>query len=147
LTDAVDGSPLDAGKLVLSATRTYAPIIKAILDAHHNDIHGMVHCSGGAQTKVLHFIDNLHVIKDRLFETPTLFKMIQAESKTPWQEMYKVFNMGHRMEVYVSEQLAPEIIRIAAQFGVAAQVVGRVEASPNKKVTISSEHGEFTYEG
>ena len=147
LTDTVDGSPLDAGKLVLSATRTYAPIIKAILDAHHNDIHGMVHCSGGAQTKVLHFIDNLHVIKDRLFETPTLFKMIQAESKTPWQEMYKVFNMGHRMEVYVSEQLAPEIIRIAAQFGVAAQVVGRVEASPNKKVTISSEHGEFTYEG
>ncbi len=147
LTDTVDGSPLDAGKLVLSATRTYAPIIKAILDAHHNDIHGMVHCSGGAQTKVLHFIDNLHVIKDRLFETPTLFKMIQAESKTPWQEMYKVFNMGHRMEVYVSEQHAPEIIRIAAQFGVAAQVVGRVEASPNKKVTISSEHGEFTYEG
>ena len=147
LTDTVDGSPLDAGKLVLSATRTYAPIIKAILDAHHNDIHGMVHCSGGAQTKVLHFIDNLHVIKDRLFETPTLFKMIQAESKTPWQEMYKVFNMGHRMEVYVSEQLAPEIIQIAEQFGVAAQVVGRVEASPNKKVTISSEHGEFTYEG
>ena len=147
LTDAVDGSPLDAGKLVLSATRTYAPIIKAILDAHHNDIHGMVHCSGGAQTKVLHFIDNLHVIKDKLFETPTLFKMIQAESKTPWQEMYKVFNMGHRMEVYVSEQLAPEIIQIAAQFGVAAQVVGRVEASVNKKVTISSEHGEFTYEG
>ena len=147
LTDTIDGSPLDAGKLVLSATRTYAPIIKAILDAHHNDIHGMVHCSGGAQTKVLHFIDNLHVIKDRLFETPTLFKMIQAESKTPWQEMYKVFNMGHRMEVYVSEQLAPEIIRIAAQFGVAAQVVGRVEVSPNKKVTISSEHGEFTYEG
>lgn len=147
LTDAVDGSPLDAGKLVLSATRTYAPIIKAILDTHHNDIHGMVHCSGGAQTKVLHFIDNLHVIKDKLFETPTLFKMIQAESKTPWQEMYKVFNMGHRMEVYVSEQLAPEIIQIAAQFGVAAQVVGRVEAAANKKVTISSEHGEFTYEG
>ena len=147
LTDTVDGSPLDAGKLVLSATRTYAPIVKAILDAHHNDIHGMVHCSGGAQTKVLHFIDNLHVIKDNLFETPSLFKMIQAESKTPWQEMYKVFNMGHRMEVYVSEQLAPEIIRIAEQFGVAAQVVGRVEASANKKVTISSEHGAFTYEG
>ena len=147
LTDAVDGSPLDAGKLVLSATRTYAPIIKAILDAHHNDIHGMVHCSGGAQTKVLHFIDNLHIIKDRLFETPSLFKMIQTESKTPWQEMYKVFNMGPRMEVYVSEQLAPEIIQIAEQFGVAAQVVGRVEASPNKKVTISSEHGVFTYEG
>jgi phosphoribosylformylglycinamidine cyclo-ligase len=147
LTDAVDGSPLDAGKLVLSATRTYAPIIKAILDAHHNDIHGMVHCSGGAQTKVLHFIDNLHVIKDKLFETTTLFKMIQAESKTPWQEMYKVFNMGHRMEVYVSEELAPEIIRISEQFGIAAQVVGRIEAADHKRVTITSQHGEFTYLG
>jgi phosphoribosylformylglycinamidine cyclo-ligase len=147
LTDAVKGSPLDAGKLVLSATRTYAPVIKAILDAHHNDIHGMVHCSGGAQTKVLHFIDNLHVIKDNLFDTPPLFEMIQAESKTPWQEMYKVFNMGHRMEVYVSEELAPEIIRISEQFGVAAQVVGRVEAADHKRVTISSQHGEFTYLG
>jgi phosphoribosylformylglycinamidine cyclo-ligase len=147
LTDPVEGSPLDAGKLVLSATRTYAPVIKAILDAHHADIHGMVHCSGGAQTKVLHFIDNLHVIKDNLFDTPPLFKMIQAESKTPWQEMYKVFNMGHRMEVYVSEELAPEIMRISEQFGIAAQVVGRVEAADHKKVTISSQHGEFTYNG
>lgn len=147
LTDAVAGSPLDAGKLVLSATRTYAPVIKAILDAHHGDIHGMVHCSGGAQTKVLHFIDNLHVIKDNLFPTPPLFDMIQAESKTPWQEMYKVFNMGHRMEVYVSEELAPEIIRIAEGFGIAAQVVGRVEAAAEKQVTISSQHGEFTYNG
>jgi phosphoribosylformylglycinamidine cyclo-ligase len=147
LTDAVAGSPLDAGKLVLSATRTYAPVIKAILDAHHADIHGMVHCSGGAQTKVLHFIDNLHVIKDNLFPTPPLFDMIQAESKTPWQEMYKVFNMGHRMEVYVSEELAPEIIRIAEGFGIAAQVVGRVEAAAEKQVTISSQHGEFTYKG
>lgn len=147
LTDQVEGSPLDAGKLVLSATRTYAPVIKAILDAHHNQIHGMVHCSGGAQTKVLHFIDNLHVIKDNLFETPPLFKMIQAESKTPWQEMYKVFNMGHRMEVYVSEELAPEIIRISEQFGIAAQVVGRVEAADHKRVTIQGAHGEFTYEG
>jgi phosphoribosylformylglycinamidine cyclo-ligase len=147
LTDAVAGSPLDAGKLVLSATRTYAPVIKAILDAHHADIHGMVHCSGGAQTKVLHFIDNLHVIKDNLFSTPPLFDMIQAESKTPWQEMYKVFNMGHRMEVYVSEELAPEIIRIAEGFGIAAQVVGRVEAAAEKQVTISSQHGEFTYNG
>lgn len=147
LTDAVEGSPLDAGKLVLSATRTYAPVIKAILDAHHNDIHGMVHCSGGAQTKVLHFIDNLHVIKDNLFDTPPLFEMIQAESKTPWQEMYKVFNMGHRMEVYVSEELAPEIIRISEQFGIAAQVVGRVEAADHKRVTIYSQHGEFTYLG
>ena len=147
LTDAVEGSPLDAGKLVLSATRTYAPVIKAILDAHHADIHGMVHCSGGAQTKVLHFIDNLHVIKDNLFDTPPLFEMIQAESKTPWQEMYKVFNMGHRMEVYVSEELAPEIIRISEHFGIAAQVVGRVEAAAHKKVTISSKYGEFTYNG
>jgi phosphoribosylformylglycinamidine cyclo-ligase len=147
LTDAVAGSPLDAGKLVLSATRTYAPVIKAILDAHHADIHGMVHCSGGAQTKVLHFIDNLHVIKDNLFPTPPLFDMIQAESKTPWQEMYKVFNMGHRMEVYVSEELAPEIIGIAEGFGIAAQVVGRVEAAAEKQVTISSQHGEFTYNG
>lgn len=147
LTDAVAGSPLDAGKLVLSATRTYAPVIKAILDAHHANIHGMVHCSGGAQTKVLHFIDNLHVIKDNLFPTPPLFDMIQAESKTPWQEMYKVFNMGHRMEVYVSEELAPEIIRISEGFGIAAQVVGRVEAAAEKQVTISSQHGEFTYNG
>jgi len=147
LTDKVEGSPLDAGKLVLSATRTYAPVIKAILDAHHDQIHGMVHCSGGAQTKVLHFIDNLHVIKDNFFETPPLFKMIQAESKTPWQEMYKVFNMGHRMEVYVSEELAPEIIRISEQFGIAAQVVGRVEAADHKRVTIQGVHGEFTYEG
>ncbi len=147
LTDAVEGSPLNAGKLVLSATRTYAPVIKAILDAHHNDIHGMVHCSGGAQTKVLHFIDNLHVIKDNLFTTPPLFEMIQAESKTPWQEMYKVFNMGHRMEVYVSEELAPEIIRISEQFGIAAQVVGRVEAADHKRVTISSQHEEYTYLG
>lgn len=147
LTDAVEGSPLNAGQLVLSATRTYAPVIKAILDAHHADIHGMVHCSGGAQTKVLHFIDNLHVIKDNLFPTPPLFEMIQAESKTPWQEMYKVFNMGHRMEVYVSEELAPEIIRIAEGFGIAAQVVGQVEAAAEKKVTIASQHGEFTYNG
>jgi phosphoribosylformylglycinamidine cyclo-ligase len=147
LTDPVEGSPLDAGQLVLSATRTYAPVIKAILDAHHADIHGMVHCSGGAQTKVLHFIDNLHVIKDNLFPTPPLFEMIQAQSKTPWQEMYKVFNMGHRMEVYVSEELAPEIIRISEGFGIAAQVVGRVEAAAEKKVTISSQHGNFTYNG
>ena len=147
LTDAVEGSPLDAGKLVLSATRTYAPVVKAILDAHHNEIHGMVHCSGGAQTKVLHFIDNLHVIKDNLFPTPPLFEMIQAESKTPWQEMYKVFNMGHRMEVYVSEELAPEIIRISEQLDIAAQVVGRVEAADHKRVTITSQHGEFTYLG
>jgi phosphoribosylformylglycinamidine cyclo-ligase len=147
LTDRVEGSPLDAGQLVLSATRTYAPVIKAILDAHHSEIHGMVHCSGGAQTKVLHFIDSLHVIKDNLFDTPPLFEMIQAESKTPWQEMYKVFNMGHRMEVYVSQELAPEIIRISESFGIAAQVVGRVEAATEKKVTISSQHGEFTYNG
>lgn len=147
LTDDVQGSPLNAGKLVLSPTRTYAPVIKAILDAHHKDIHGMVHCSGGAQTKVLHFIDNLHVIKDNLFTTPPLFEMIQSESKTPWQEMYKVFNMGHRMEVYVSEELAPKIIQISEHFGIAAKVVGRVEAADHKRVSIVSQHGEFSYLG
>jgi phosphoribosylformylglycinamidine cyclo-ligase len=147
LTDKVAGTPLDAGQLVLSPTRTYAPVIKAILDQYHQHIHGMVHCSGGAQTKILHFIEGLHIIKDNLFPTPPLFQMIQSESKTPWQEMYKVFNMGHRMEVYVSEELAPQIIAISEQFGIAAQVVGRVEAATSKMVTIRSEHGEFHYQG
>ena len=145
LTDQVEGSPLDAGKLVLSATRTYAPVIKAILDAHADQIHGMVHCSGGAQTKVLHFIENLHVIKDNLFATPPLFTMIQAESKTPWQEMYKVFNMGHRMELYVDPAIALEIIAISERFGVPAKIVGRVEESDAKELTIRSEYGTFNY--
>ena len=145
LTENLLDVPVDAGKLVLSPTRTYAPIIKAILDTHRNSIHGMVHCSGGAQTKVLHFIDELHIIKDNLFPVPPLFKMIQEESGTEWQEMYKVFNMGHRMELYVPKEIADEIIQISESFGVEAQVVGRVEESADKKLTIQSEFGTFTY--
>jgi len=145
LTDAVEGSPLDAGKLVLSPTRTYAPIIKAMLDQHRNAIHGMVHCSGGAQTKILHFVDKLHIIKDNLFEVPPLFTLIQAQSNTDWKEMYQVFNCGHRMELYVPEAVADHLIAISKSFGVAAQIVGRVEASPTKKLTISSTYGTFEY--
>jgi phosphoribosylformylglycinamidine cyclo-ligase len=142
----VEGSPLDAGKLVLSPTRTYAPIIKKILDSvDKKNLHGMVHCSGGAQTKVLHFINELHVIKDNLFELPPLFKMIKEESKTDWKEMYQVFNMGHRMELYVDESIADEIIKISESFNVPAQIVGRVEASDSKKLTIESEFGTFKY--
>ncbi|MFZ9587559.1 MAG: AIR synthase related protein [Crocinitomicaceae bacterium] len=145
LEDPVEGTPLDAGKLVLSPTRTYAPIIQQILAKYRSSIHGMVHCSGGAQTKVLHFVDNVHVIKDQLFPIPPLFHMIQAESQTPWQEMYKVFNMGHRMELYVPQELASEIINISQSFGVAAKIVGRVEQHVGKQVTIHSEKGIFTY--
>lgn len=146
LTDAVENSPLDAGKLVLSPTRTYAPVIKKILnDLPQSDIHGMVHCSGGAQTKVLHFVDNVHVIKDNLFEVPPLFKLIQEQSKTDWKEMYQVFNCGHRMELYVPQNLANEIIKIASSFEIEAQIVGRVEASDSKKLTIRSEYGVFEY--
>lgn len=146
LTDAVQDSPIDAGKLVLSPTRTYAPIIKAILSNYSsNDIHGMVHCSGGAQTKVLHFVDNVHVIKDNLFPVPPLFKLIQENSKTDWKEMYQVFNCGHRMELYVPQEIANDIISISESFGVEARIVGRVEASENKKLTIKSEFGVFEY--
>ena len=145
LTDPVDGSPLDAGKLVLSPTRTYAPIVKEILKSNREGVHGMVHCSGGAQTKVLHFIDNLRVIKDNLFSAPPLFRLIQAESGTDWKEMYRVFNMGHRMELYVSEEEVDEVIEISNSFNVDAQVVGRVEAAEQKEVIIRSEFGEFTY--
>ena len=146
LTDKVENSPIDAGKLVLSPTRTYAPIIKKILENYTpNDIHGMVHCSGGAQTKILHFIDNLHVIKDNLFPVPPLFKLIQEQSKTDWKEMYQVFNCGHRMEIYVPENIANNIIEISKSFGVDAQIVGRVEASENKKLTIQSQYGTFEY--
>ena len=145
LTDATD-TPLDAGKLVLSPTRTYAPIVKAILNqVDRKQIHGMVHCSGGAQTKILHFIDELHVIKDNLFDTPPLFKLIQEQSGTDWKEMYQVFNMGHRMELYVPEAIANTLISISQSFGVDAQVVGRVEASPKKQLTILSPYGEFGY--
>jgi phosphoribosylformylglycinamidine cyclo-ligase len=146
LTDAVENSPINAGQLVLSPTRTYAPIIKKILDAHRSEIHGMVHCSGGAQTKVLHFVDNVHVIKDNLFDVPPLFKTIQEESNTDWKEMYKVFNMGHRMELYVPQELAQSIIEISESFNVPAQIVGRVEACDGKKLTIKSAFGEFIYE-
>lgn len=145
LTDAVEGSPIDAGKLVLSPTRTYAPVIKQILDKHRKDIHGMVHCSGGAQTKVLHFVNDVHVIKDNLFPIPPLFKLIQEESNTDWKEMYKVFNMGHRMEVYVSPEIAESIIAISKSFNIDAQIVGRVEANDGKKLTIKSPYGVFEY--
>lgn len=146
LTDKVENSPLDAGKLVLSPTRTYAPVIKKILSKFTNkEIQGMVHCSGGAQTKILHFVENLHIIKDNLFDVPPLFKLIQQESKTDWKEMYQVFNMGHRMELYVDEEIASEIIAISKSFNIDAQVVGRVEASKEKKLSIKSEFGEFEY--
>jgi phosphoribosylformylglycinamidine cyclo-ligase len=145
LTDKIEGTNLDAGKLVLSPTRTYAPIIKEILDKFRDRIDGMVHCSGGAQTKVLHFADNVHIIKDNLFELPPLFKMIQEESDTDWKEMYKVFNMGHRMELYVSPEIAKDIIQISKSYNVDAKIVGRVEKSKTKQLTINSEYGEFIY--
>lgn len=146
LTDAVEDSPLDAGKLVLSPTRTYAPVIRKILDTYTPaDIHGMVHCSGGAQTKVLHFVDNVHVIKDNLFPVPPLFKLIQQQSNTDWKEMYQVFNCGHRMELYVPEHLAQDIISISESFNIEARIVGRVEESDTKKLTIKSEFGTFEY--
>jgi phosphoribosylformylglycinamidine cyclo-ligase len=145
LTDPVEGSPIDAGKLVLSPTRTYAPVIKKILDKHRSEIHGMVHCSGGAQTKVLHFVDNVHIIKDNLFPIPPLFKLIQEESGTDWKEMYKVFNMGHRMEIYVSPEIADSIIEISKSFNIDARIVGNVEKNIGKKLTINSPYGEFVY--
>lgn len=146
LTDSVENSPIDAGKLVLSPTRTYAPVIKKILSKYNsNEIHGMVHCSGGAQTKVLHFVDNVHVIKDNLFPVPPLFKLIQENSKTDWKEMYQVFNCGHRMEIYVPAEVAQDIIEISKSFNIDAQIVGRVEKSDSKKLTITSEYGTFEY--
>lgn len=145
LTDEVADVAVNAGQLVLSPTRTYAPVIKAILDKHRSSIHGMVHCSGGAQTKVLHFVENVHIIKDNLFPVPPLFKMIQEESGTDWKEMYKVFNMGHRMEIYLSPEHAQAIIDISKSFGIDAQIIGNVEAHDGKQVTISSEAGTFIY--
>lgn len=146
LTDAVEDSPIDAGKLVLSPTRTYAPVIKKILEKYTpEDIHGMVHCSGGAQTKVLHFVDDVHVIKDNLFPVPPLFKLIQEQSGTDWKEMYQVFNSGHRMELYVPQDVAQDIIEISKSFNIDAQIVGRVEPSETKKLTIVSEYGTFEY--
>jgi len=146
LTDAVENSPIDAGQLVLSPTRTYAPIIKEILSKFSaEEIHGMVHCSGGAQTKILHFVKDLHIIKDNMFEVPPLFKLIQEQSGTDWKEMYQVFNMGHRMEIYVPADIANDIIEISKSFNVEAKVVGRVEAAESNKLTIRSEFGEFVY--
>ncbi|WP_439487712.1 AIR synthase related protein [Algoriphagus sp.] len=145
LTDPAPGAPVNIGKLVLSPTRTYAPIMVDVLNYMRPRIHGLVHCSGGAQTKVLHFVDDVHVIKDNLFETPPLFQIIQEESCTDWKEMYKVFNMGHRMEVYLDERYAEEIIDIAESYGVEAQIIGRVEPYQGKKVTINSPHGTFEY--
>ena len=146
ITQPIDGLDVNAGKLVLSPTRTYAPIIKKVLDKFKSDkIHGMVHCSGGAQTKILHFIDNLHIIKDNLFTVPPLFDLIKKESGTSWKEMYKVFNMGHRMELYVSKDCSDEIINISKSFGVDAKIIGRVEESKQKKLSIISDNGSYLY--
>jgi phosphoribosylformylglycinamidine cyclo-ligase len=146
LTDVVEGTDLDVGQLILSPTRTYAPVIMAILKSMRSQIHGMVHCSGGAQTKILHFVNDVHVVKDHLFPIPPLFDLIQKESGTDFKEMYQVFNMGHRMELYVSPERAEEIIQISESFGIPAQIVGHVEAFSGKKLTIRSSFGEFIYE-
>ncbi|MCK9310659.1 MAG: AIR synthase-related protein [Bacteroidales bacterium] len=145
LTDTVEGSPLDAGKLVLSPTRTYAPFVKKLLDIMRKDIHGMVHCSGGAQTKILHFVENLHIIKDNLFPVPPLFKLIQKQSGTDWKEMYKVFNMGHRLEVYLTPENAAKVIEIAESLGIEAKIIGKVETADKACLTIKSEFGIFNY--
>lgn len=145
LTDAVKDSPLDAGKLVLSPTRTYAPVVKKLLDALRPQIHGMVHCSGGAQTKILHFVDGVHVIKDNLFPIPPLFRTIQEQSKTDWKEMYKVFNCGHRFEVYLPKEYAQQVIDISKSFGIDAQIIGRIEQSDHTHLTIHSPYGVFEY--
>ncbi|MBE9481768.1 MAG: phosphoribosylformylglycinamidine cyclo-ligase [Bacteroidetes bacterium] len=145
LTDKTEIAGVDVGKLLLSPTRTYAPIIKIILGKYRKNIHGMVHCSGGAQTKVLNFIENLHIIKDNLFPIPLLFRIIKEQSDTSWHEMYKVFNMGHRMEIYTSENISQKIINIAKEFNVEAKIIGRCEKSPQKSLTIKSEFGEFDY--
>lgn len=145
LTDPTEVAGVDSGKMVLSPTRTYAPIIRVILDQYRGSIDGMIHCSGGAQTKVLHFIDNLHVVKDNLFPIPPLFKMIHEESGTEWKEMYKVFNMGHRMELYTDEKTAEGIIKISKSFNVDAKIIGHVEENEGPQVTVKTENGTFTY--
>lgn len=147
LTDSYEGLPINVGKAVLSPTRTYAPVVKAVLAEHRAQVAGMVHCSGGGQTKVLHFVDNLHVVKNNLFDVPPLFRLIQQESQTPWEEMYKVFNMGHRLEFYTDPKTAESIIQISESFGVAAQIIGHTEAQENgKKLTISSPKGQFVWD-
>ena len=145
LTDKVEGTTLDAGKLVLSPTRTYAPVVKKMLETMRSQIHGMVHCTGGAQTKVMHFVEGKHVVKDNMFALPLLFRLIHDESGTDWAEMYKVFNMGHRLEVYLTPGHAQEVIDIARSFGIEAQVIGHVETAPKNRLTISSEYGVFEY--
>ena len=145
LTDKVAGSPLDAGKLVLSPTRTYAPVVKKLLDALRPQIHGMIHCSGGAQTKILHFVDGVHVVKDNMFPIPPLFRTIQEQSHTDWKEMYKVFNCGHLFEVYLPKEYAQQVIEISKSFGIDAQIIGRIEASDHTHLTIHSEYGIFEY--
>jgi len=145
LADPTGEEGVDVGKLILSPTRTYAPVIKKILQNHRTEIHGIVHCSGGGQTKILHFIDQLHIIKDNLFPVPPLFSLIHEESQTPWEEMYRVFNMGHRMELYVPETIAGKLIEIAASFNIEARIIGRCDPSPKPVLTISGEHGSFTY--
>ena len=145
LTDAVEDAPLDAGRLVLSPTRTYAPVIKRLLELMRPAIHGMVHCSGGAQTKIMHFVENKHVIKDNLFPIPPLFRLIHEQSQTPWQEMYRVFNMGHRMEIYVKPEDAERVIAVSEEFGIPARIVGRVEEAPSNRLTIISPYGTFEY--
>ena len=145
LTDPTEIRGINAGKLVLSPTRTYAPVIRAILEEHRAEIHGMIHCSGGAQTKVLHFVNDLHIIKDNLFQVPPLFRMIQEQSGTSLREMYQVFNMGHRMELYVNKDIAEEIMAISESFGIAARVVGRCEAWDGKKLTIKTGNETFEY--
>ena len=145
LTDKVQGSPLDAGKLVLSPTRTYAPVVKKLLDALRPQIHGMIHCSGGAQTKILHFVENVHVVKDNMFPIPPLFRTIQEQSKTDWKEMYKVFNCGHRFEVYLPKEYAQQVIDISKSLGIDARIIGRVEQSDHTHLTIHSEYGVFEY--
>ena len=146
LTDNIEGYPLNAGMLVLSPTRTYAPVINKIFKEIGRDkINGIVHCSGGAQTKILHFVDNLHIIKDNLFDTPLVFKLIQSESNTNWREMYQVFNMGHRMEIYIDEDYSSKIIEISKSFNIDAKIIGRVESSKKKKLTIVSKYGKFEY--
>jgi phosphoribosylformylglycinamidine cyclo-ligase len=145
LTDPIDGLNTDAGRLVLSPTRTYAPVLKKVLETMRSEIHGLIHCSGGGQTKVMHFIDNMHIVKNNLFPLPPLFKMIQDQSGTAWEEMYKVFNMGHRFEIYTNEKNAPELLSIAAGFNLEARIVGYCEASEKKSLTIISEFGTFEY--
>ena len=145
LTDKVSGSPLDAGKMVLSPTRTYTPVVKKLLDALRQQIHGMVHCSGGAQTKILHFVENVHVVKDNMFPIPPLFRTIQEQSKTDWKEMYKVFNCGHRFEVYLQQEYAQQVIDISKSFNIDARIIGRIEPSDHTHLTIHSEYGKFEY--